>query len=64
MLAFVENRCHIKWTLLASLPAQMWEPYIAVYNNKVYVSGSSPKPGAEQEVYVYNNSTDQWGHLP
>jgi len=65
MPTLTSDRYHIKWTQLASLPAPMYYPYVAVQDKKVYVAGGdSPDDDTEHQVYVYDVNTDHWGQLP
>ena len=64
MPALTSDRCRVKWTRLADLPAPLYDVCVAVHGHKIYVTGLSPVKRAECEVYVYNFNTDQWGQLP
>ena len=65
MPALTSGRYHIKWTLLADLPAPLYSAYVAVQHHKIYViGGDSPVEDAVHQVYVYDINTDQWGQLP
>ena len=65
MPALASGRYHIKCTQLADLPAPLYDPYVAVQQHKIYVTGvGSPVEGAEYQVYVYNINSDQWSQLP
>ena len=64
MPAFTSERYHMKWTQLVDLPIPLFNPYVAVQHHKIYVTGDSPVEDAENQVYVYNINTDQWGQLP
>ena len=64
MPALTSDRCRIKWTRLADLPAPLYHVHVAVHGHKIYVAGGrSPVERAEHQVYVYNINTDQWGQL-
>ena len=65
MPALTSGRYDIKWTQLASLPTHLWEPYVTVQDEKIYVAGgNSPVVDAYHQVYVYNANTDHWAQLP
>ena len=50
---------------MADLPAPLYNAYVAVRGNKIYVTGGlSAVEDAKHQVYVYNINTDQWGQLP
>ena len=64
MPALTSGRCHVKWTQLADLPAQLYGVSVAVQHHKIYVTGDSPVEDAEHQVYVYDIIADQWDQLP
>ena len=50
---------------MADLLAPLYGAYVAVQHHKIYVTSVvSPVEDAEHQVYVYDITTDQWGHLP
>ena len=65
MPTLTSGRYQMKWVQLANLPAPMYEPYVAVQDKKVYVSGGAgPIDDTKHQVYVYDINTDLWGKLP
>ena len=63
--ALTSGRYHIKWTQLASLPVQLYGPYAAVQDQTIYIAGHhSPVAEAQEQVYAYDITTDQWSQLP
>ena len=65
MPALTSGRYRIKWTRLTDVPVPLFYPYVVVQDKKVYVAGhATPVKDAENQVYVYDLNTDQWGRLP
>ena len=65
MPALTSGRYHIKWTQLTDLPTPLSEAYVAIQDDKIYVTGGDgPVEDAKHQVYVYDINTDQWGQLP
>ena len=64
MPALNSGRYHIKWTQLADLPVPLYAASVVVQHHKIYVTGASLVDDALNQVYVYDITTDQWGHLP
>jgi len=54
----------MQWTKLAYLPVPMHNPYVAVQDNKVFVTGVSPNDEALHKIYVYDINIDHWDQLP
>ena len=49
---------------LADLPIPMFDPYVAVKGNSVFVCGSNNPKDYAQQIYVYDISIDKWNPLP
>ena len=65
MPALTSGRYHIKWTQLANLPVPLYDPFVAVQDKKLYVTGGeSPVEDAYHQVYVYDVNANQWDQLP
>ena len=64
MPALTSGRYYIKQTQVADLPAPLFNAYVAVQHNKIYVTGDSPVEDAKHQVYIYDINTNLWGQLP
>ena len=54
----------MQWTRLADLPVPMHSCYVAVQDNKVYITGVSANDDALHKIYAYDINTDYWDQLP
>ena len=55
---------HITWTSCSDLPIPMYSAYVAVSNEIVYCTGTTPEVDNEHEVFCYDTRTNQWKQLP
>ena len=55
---------HIKWTTCSDLPTLMYSAYVAVSNEIIYCTGTTPNEDNRDEVYSYNAKTDKWTQFP
>ena len=62
--ALQSGHYHIKWTTCSDLPTPMYSAYVAVSNETIYCTGTTPNEDNRDEVYSYNTRTNQWKRLP
>ena len=62
--ALQSGHYHIKWTTCSNLPTPMYSAYVAVSNETIYCTGTTPNINNRDEVYSYNTKTNQWKQLP
>ena len=64
MEALQSQQYHLKWTRCADLPIPVYEAFIAVDGNNVYVTGTYSPRASQCQVFHYDLTSDKWDRLP
>ena len=58
------SKHYIKWTRLADLPVPLYYAHAVVQGSKIYVTGQSPEPGMDYQVFMLDITKNYWLQLP
>ena len=58
------SKHYVKWTRLANLPVPLYYAHAVVQSSKIYVTGHSPEPGMDYQVFMLDITKNCWLQLP